>query len=186
MSWIEVESKIKVHEKDLGRVRKKIKEIAFFVNKETKLDQYFSLRKVFYPRKAFRIRVERGNYTVNFKKWLKKYWEKGVVAKEEFEFKIRNKNSFLALMTDLGFKKWVRKVKISEIYRHKKYKKLSIELNRVRGLGYFIEIEYLADKSEIEKAKNLVLKTMKKLEIKREDIDNVGYTKMLMKKFKHL
>lgn len=182
MSWIEVESKIEIHEKNLDDIRKKVKEIAFFVKKETKIDQYFSLRKVFYPRKAFRIRSEGKENTVNFKKWVKKLWKEDVVVKEEFEFKIKNKENFLALMTDLGFKRWVKKIKISELYHHKKHKKLNIELNKVLGLGYFIEIEYLTKKSEIEKARNLIIKTMKEIGIKKENVNNTGYTKMLWKK----
>ena len=40
----------------------------------------------------------------------------GIVVKEEYEFKIKNKENFLALMTDLGFKKWIGKTKITEFY----------------------------------------------------------------------
>ena len=50
MSWIEVESKIEIKERDLNDIRKKIKEIAFFVKKETKLDQYWYVSKGQYSR----------------------------------------------------------------------------------------------------------------------------------------
>jgi len=182
MSWLEVESKIKVPEKDLPFIRKRIKEIARFSKKETKKDQYYSLEKAFYPKKAFRIRTTSKVDIVNFKKWLKKFWKEGIVVKEEFEFEIKNKEHFLALMADLGFKKWIGKTKISETYIHKKHKKLNIELNLVKDLGYFIEIEYLAKPSEMNKAKDLIIKTEKELYIDKKKIDNTGYTKMLWKK----
>ena len=182
MSWLEVESKIKISKKDLPLIRKRIKEIARFSGVETKKDQYYSLENAFYPRKAFRIRSNGKEDIVNFKKWLKKFWKHGIVVKEEYEFNIKNKENFLALMTDLGFKKWIGKTKITELYKHKKYKNLVIELNEIKGLGYFIEIEYLAKHSDMKKAKDIIIKTMKELYIHRDQINNTGYTKMLWKK----
>ena len=182
MSWLEVESKIKISKKDLPLIKKRIKEIAKFSKKETKVDQYYSLEKAFYPRKAFRIRTTGNKDVVNFKKWLRKFWKHGIVVKEEYEFEIKNKEHFLALMTDLGFKKWIGKTKISSTYQHKKHKKLNIELNEVKGLGYFIEIEYLAKHDEMIKAKDIIIKTMKELYIEKDKINNTGYTKMLWKK----
>jgi predicted adenylyl cyclase CyaB len=182
MSWLEVESKIKVSENELPLIRKRIKEIAKFSKKETKKDQYYSLEKAFYPKKAFRIRSTGKEEVVNFKKWLKKFWKEGIVVKEEYEFEIKNKEHFLALMSDLGFKKWIGKTKISETYNHKKYKKLNIELNEVKDLGYFIEIEYLAKHDEMIKARDIIIRVERELYIDRSQIDNTGYTKMLWKK----
>lgn len=182
MSWLEVESKIKISKKDLPLLKKRVKEIAKFLRKETKSDQYYSLEKAFYPRKAFRIRTTGKEDVVNFKKWLKKYWKHGIVVKEEYEFKIKNKEHYLALMEDLGFKKWISKTKISSTYQHKKHKKLNIEINEVKGLGYFIEIEYLATHSEMHRAIDLIINVMKELRIKKDSINNTGYTKMLWKK----
>ena len=182
MSWFEVESKIEVKKEDLEVIRDRVKKIARFTKRQNKFDQYFSLKKAFYPRKAFRIRSDGKENIVNFKEWIKKFWGEGVVVKEEYEFKIENKEHFLALMKDLGFKEWIKKLKISETYRHKKYKKLNIEINEVKGLGHFIEIEYLAKKSEINTAKYLIVKTIKDLKLNKNNIDNTGYTKMLWKK----
>ena len=181
---LEVETKVKV--KNVNALRKNIKKIAKFEKKETRGDDYFALHKKFrrhgYPKKAFRIRSTKKEYVVNFKKWLTKYWDKDVIVKEEFEFKIKEPKSFLALMQDLGFVQWMKKTKISESYLHKKDKRIIIEINKVEHLGYFMEIEYLAKKSEMEKAKNKIKMVLKELEIKPNQIDNTGYTKMLWKK----
>tara|TARA_Y100000310_G_C20642712_1_gene794856 strand:- start:52 stop:621 length:570 start_codon:yes stop_codon:yes gene_type:complete len=182
ISWLEVESKIKLTEKEVPLFRKRIKEIARFKKKETKKDQYYSLEKAFYPKKAFRIRSNGKEDIVNFKKWLKKFWKQGIVVKEEYEFKINNKDHFLALMTDLGFKRWIAKTKISETYKHNKYKKLNIELNEVKDLGFFIEIEYLAKHNEMIKARDIIVNVEKQLYIDKSKINNTGYTKMLWKK----
>jgi predicted adenylyl cyclase CyaB len=59
---------------------------------------------------------------------------------------------------------------------------LVIELNEIKGLGYFIEIEYLAKHSDMKKAKDIIIKVMKELYIHKDQINNTGYTKMLWKK----
>jgi predicted adenylyl cyclase CyaB len=87
-------------------------------------------------------------------------------------------------MEDLGFVRWMRKLKLGESYNHKKDKRITIELNYVKNLGYFIEIEYLAKKHEIKKAIRKIISTLSELEISKDQIDNTGYTKMLWKKGK--
>jgi len=185
--WLEVETK--VHVKNPDKLRKKIKTIANFGKKEIKEDNYFALRRRFgwnrSPKKAFRIRKKSNTYEINFKKWLKEYWDKEVVVKQEFEFSIKDKEhleNLLALFRDLGFVEWTKKKKHSETYYHKKDKRISIELNNVEHLGYFMEVEYLCQYNEIEKAKRKIKETLKELGIEKRNIDNTGYTKMLWKK----
>lgn len=180
MAWLEVETKVRI--KDPNVLRKKIKKIARFVKRETRRDDYFAIQKKGYPKKAFRIRYDGKEYVVNFKKWLKKYWSKDIVVKEEFEFKIKELHPFLDLMFDLGFAEWIKKIKRSESYAYKKDKRIVIEINKVKHLGYFIEIEYLCPKHEMEKAKKKIKMVLKELLIKPEQINNTGYTKMLWDK----
>ena len=184
MAWLEVETKIKI--KNSSELRKKIQKIANFKKKESRADDYFALRRKFrrhsYPKKAFRIRHSPGKSVVNFKKRLKKYWDNYIVVKQEFEFETKNPDEFLALMFDLGFVQWIKKFKQSESYTHKKDKRLIIEINKVRHLGYFMEIEYLCQPNEIKKAKRKIMNTLKELEITKEDVDNIGYTKRLWDK----
>jgi len=181
MVWLEVETKVRI--KDVNSLRKKIQKIARLEKKEARSDDYFSLkrkiRKHGYPKKAFRIRHSSGKSVVNFKKRLKKYWDDFIVVKEEFEFETEHPNEFLALMFDLGFKQWMKKFKISESYLHKKDKRLIIEINKVKHLGYFMEMEYLCQPSEMKKAKKKIMDALKELGIGKEDIDNIGYTKRL-------
>ncbi|MFH1585906.1 MAG: class IV adenylate cyclase [archaeon] len=186
MVWLEVETKVRV--KNPAALRRKIQKIAKLEKKETRGDDYFALKRKFrrhgYPKKAFRVRKKPGKFEVNFKKWLTKYWDKQVVVKQEFEFELKKKEhveDLLALFYDLGFEEWVKKRKTSESYTHKKDKRIIIEINKVEHLGYFMEIEYLAQPHEMELAKNKIKQTLKELEIDDADIDNTGYTKMLWK-----
>jgi predicted adenylyl cyclase CyaB len=185
MVLLEIETKIKID--DVNKLRKKIKTIAKFDKKEIREDNYYALKRKFrsksYPNKAFRIRTTGKEYVINFKKWLTSYWDKQIVVKQEFEFKIKDPTPYLELMKDLGFVKWIKKKKITESYLHKKDKRIVIEIHNVHHLGHFMEIEYIAKPSEIKKAKNKLRKILKELEIKQTQIDNTGYTKMLWKKF---
>jgi adenylate cyclase class 2 len=183
MAWLEVETKIKVHKPE--EMRKRILKIAKFIEKKQKGDDYFAINIKGYPKKAFRIRKKGDKFEVNFKKWLKKYWCNDIVVKQEFEFHLQGKEhveDLLALFRDLGFEEWMKKIKISEVYIHKKNKRLEIELNKIKHLGYFIEMEYLCQPHELETAKQAIRKALKELGIKQEDINNTGYTRMLWDK----
>lgn len=185
MVQLEVETKVPLDSREVPGFRKKILKIAKFKKKTNKEDDYFAIprrgRGIIkrYPKKAFRIRDDGNSYVINFKRWLRKYWTNAIVIKEEFEFETKHPDKFLALMTDLGFKQWLKKFKISESYTYKKNKKVNIEINNVRHLGYFIEIEYIAEKRELKKAIHLVENILRELDIEPKDVHNKGYTKML-------
>ena len=185
MVWLEVETKIKIDDDKVNEFRDKIKKIADFVKKGRKEDDYFAIRrkiKSCYPKKAFRIRASKDEFEVNFKKWLVKYWTSDIVVKQEFEFNLKGKEAvedLLALFKDLGFKEWMKKIKDNETYAYKKDKRLEIEINKVKNLGYFIEMQYLCKMPELEKARRMIREVLKILKINPEQIDNTGYTKML-------
>ena len=182
MAWLEVETKVKLEDSQIPALRKRIKEIARFEKRGTKADDYFAIQKKGYPKKAFRIRAMKDRFEVTFKKWKTQYWTKEVVVKQEFEFTLRGReevDDLLELFKDLGFTEWVKKIKRNETYKYKKNKKLSIEINHVEHLGYFMEMEYLAQPSEMKTAIRLITKVLKELGIDFNQIDNTGYTKML-------
>lgn len=182
--WLEIETKAKLKDSEVKNLRNEIKKIANLEKTLVKKDEYFSIQKnqKSYPTKTFRIRTTKKGFEINFKRWLKKYWTKDIVVKQEFEFSIKRKEelgSLLELFKDLGFKKWIQKIKYNETYQHKKDKRISIEINKVKDLGFFLEIEYLAKPSEIKKAKQKIMQVLNELKINQEQIDNTGYTKML-------
>lgn len=182
MVWLEVETKVKLEDSQIPKLRKKIKQIAKFKKKGQKADDYFAIQKKGYPKKAFRFRTTKDDVEITFKKHLKKYWTKEVVVKKEFEFTLKGKEEkkdILELFSDFGFKEWVRKVKRNETYIYKANKNISIEINHVKNLGYFIEMEYLCQKNDVKKAIKALTNLLKELEIDFNQIDNTGYTKML-------
>jgi len=183
MVWLEVETKVKLDDSEVQLFRDKIRKIAKFEKKGKKVDDYFAIQNspMYYPKKAFRTRTTSDHIEINFKKHLKKLWTKSVVVKQEFEFKIEKAHfkDMIELFYDMGFTEWVQKVKYNETYQWNKNKKVSIELNKVDYLGYFIEIEYLVQPSDVKKAISNIEAVLKELGIKQEQIDNTGYTKML-------
>ncbi|MCH7568104.1 MAG: class IV adenylate cyclase [Nanoarchaeota archaeon] len=178
MSWIEVESKIRVH--DVNQARKRIREIAKFVKIENKVDDYYSLKHDVYPKRSLRIRRKGKKVEVNFKQWLS--YVNGVHAKREVEFEVSDLKGFFDLLDDFGFKKWLSKEKRTELYKTRDGTK--IELNHVKGLGWFIEIEILCQPKNIASARKRIMNIRRKLalprkDIPRKDIKKIGYTKDL-------
>ena len=176
---IEIEAKAKIE--NPAHWRKKIARIARFIKKEKKQDDYYTLEPLTsYPKKSLRIRTHAKNYEINFKERLS--YKSGIHAKKEHEYAFPKRN-LAAIKKQLkrkGFKHWLRKEKISEIYEIEK--NIHIELNNVKQLGWYLEIEYLGETKEIPKAQRKITKIIKKLGIKKSQIIQEGYTKLLWDK----
>lgn len=175
MSWIEVESKISLKGKNISEVRKRIKSIAKFIKIEHKKDDYYSLEYFDYPQKSLRIRDFGKILEVNFKK--RGSYVNGVHAKTEVQFKVSDLKGFYNLIRDFGFRKWLHKEKITELYRT--HDGVNIELNKVKKLGWFIEIEYLCPPKDVPKGRQKVTKVRNALGFTIKDVEKKGYTKQL-------
>jgi adenylate cyclase, class 2 len=173
MSWIEVETKIRVE--NVKDARRRIRGIAKFVKVERKVDDYFSLNHGVYPKKSLRVRHKGKKVEVNFKQW--KSYVNGVHSKKEVEFTVSDLKGFFDLLNEFGFQKWLRKEKKTELYRTREG--VNIELNFVKKLGWFIEVEALSSEKEVVKARRKVMNVMKKLKVEKKYIEKRGYTKEL-------
>lgn len=172
---IEVEAKVSISEP--AEYRKRAAGIAKFEGRVKKIDDYYTLEpRGKYPRKSLRIRKAGRHSVINFKERIS--YVGGVHAKRESEFAVSDVNGFLKLIKDFGFRKWLRKEKDSESYKIRN--NFHIEINRVKNLGWFLEIEHLASsRGEIAGARKEVLKVLDMLKIDRKRIVKDGYTKML-------
>ena len=174
---IEVEAKAVVE--NLSEIKKKAAKIGKYIGHERKIDEYYTLENLSkYPEKSIRIRKKEDKYEVNFKRRLS--YIEGVHAKKEVELEIQDISGFKALIKDFGFKLWLKKEK--ETYLYKIKKNFHIEINKVKNLGWFIEVEYLCRPREINKARDEVLKIAELLGIRKEDVIEEGYTKLLWRK----
>ncbi len=174
MSWIEVETKIPLG-KNVGDIRERIKNIAKFVGKEYKKDDYYSLEYFKYTEKSLRVRDKGRVREVNFKR--RKSYKEGVYAKTEVQFEISDTRGFFNLIGDFGFRKWLHKEKTTELYKTRDG--VNIELNKVKGLGWFIEIEVLCAPGQVESARRKVSRVRSALGFSEKDAEPRGYTKQL-------
>jgi predicted adenylyl cyclase CyaB len=174
---IEVEAKVKISNPE--KIKEKAKLLAKYKGRQIKIDDYYSLKTKGYPKKSLRVRKLDGEYQINFKHRLKS--KSKVDSKNEVEFHVSNVKGFLALIHGFGFRRWINKEKESFIYEISK--RFHIEVNHVKGLGWFAEVEYLAHPDEIDHARREVLKMIKALGLRKKDIIQTGYTKLLWDKF---
>ena len=176
--WYEVETK--VHIKNVHSLLNKIRKFARLVKKEKLTDDYYALQQNDYPKKSFRIRSNGRVFIMNFKRRTS-FGDKFIVVKEEHEFPVASEEikHFLDVLSDFGFRKWIRKVKHIATYQHKKDKRITISVSRVEKLGNFMEIEYLAEKNEIHTARKKIQQVLNELNISKDDIENTGYTRRL-------
>ncbi|MEK6925329.1 MAG: class IV adenylate cyclase [Nanoarchaeota archaeon] len=175
MSWIEVETKIPFKKKDLSSVRDRIKKIAKFVKKQTKKDDYYTLEYFHYPEKSLRVRDMGKVREVNFKKRIS--FVDGIHAKKEVQFQISDIKGFFDLIQDFGFRKWLHKEKTTELYKTKSG--VNIELNHVKKLGLFLELEVLCSMKEINNARKKIKEVREALGFGEKDSEARGYTKQL-------
>jgi len=174
---IEVEAKIRISSPE--EFRKRARALGKYVGKVKKVDDYYTLdSKGRYPKKSLRVRKVGRQSVVNFKSRVS--YKNGVHAKREVEFRVSDIKGFLALIDDFGYRKWLMKEKVTELYRIGK--DFHIEINLVRGLGWFVEVEYLTEERGVKRARAEVFKIVKKLGASEKDIVKDGYTKMLWDK----
>lgn len=175
MSWIEVETKIPFKEKDLDSVKERIRKIAKFVKKQDKKDDYYTLEYFQYPEKSLRVRDMGKIREVNFKKRISLV--NGIHAKKEVQFQISDIKGFFDLINDFGFRKWLHKEKTTELYKTRNG--VNIELNYVKKLGWFLELEVLCSPKEINSARKKIIEVREGLGFTEKDCESRGYTKQL-------
>jgi adenylate cyclase, class 2 len=177
---IEVEAKFRV--KDVSGFRRRVRALGKYVGKEEKIDDYYTLEPLGrYPKKSLRVRWRKGFCEINYKQRIS--YSAGVHAKKEVEFRVSDMKGFISLIKDFGYKKWLRKEKVTELYKIKEG--FHVEINKVKGLGSFVEVEYLTLERGIGKARKAVQGVLKELGVSQREIIKDGYTKMLWDKKVH-
>ncbi len=171
---IEIEAKARIT--DPVAFRKKILTLGKYLGLTLKIDDYYTLESTRkYPTKSLRLRRIDKMYQINFKQSIS--FKHRVHTKKETEFTVSNIDDFLALLKEFGFKRWLRKEKRSEVYLLKR--NFHIELNHLKGLGWFVEVEYLARPEEKAEAEKKVLEIIRTLGFKQKNLIEQGYTKLL-------
>jgi len=185
---IEVELKAWVDEPE--KVRRRVARLARFERELREHDLYFTFADTRgYQVQRFRLRTIRGKNMVTVK--IPSGSRKGVEANREFEFEISDPAAFKVFCREFGFRVLIEKHKQVRRYYYRPPKKLfarpvTIDLNQVRHLGNFIEIETLVDsQNQIPKASKFLQSLLDILGVPRSKIEPTAYTELLYAKIHH-
>jgi predicted adenylyl cyclase CyaB len=128
-----------------------------------------------------RIRAEGGSVVVTYKR---KEIQGEIEVNDEREFAIDDRAAFEALISDMGLTPYISKEKSTKTfaYRASDGTDVSIELSLVAGLGWFAELEILADgpdEGRIAAARRTLRSTLALMGIPDSSIETRYYTDML-------
>lgn len=166
----ELEAKVPITAKDYAGLLNSLKKEAKYLGSRVNLDSYYD-----HPKKAFiRMRKRAGHYTFDLK--LKQVAD-GIESNIEMEWGILDPKKWRSLLKKLGLHPSIRKTKTSELFEMSGF---TIELNKVKLLGHFLEIERIVTKaSELKKAKNELINLFKHLGFSQKDFEERPYLELL-------
>jgi predicted adenylyl cyclase CyaB len=168
------EVEVKARVEDPEAVRKLLRGLAEYRGSFHKEDLYFSRKGEI--KSLFRIRREGGRSIVTYKE--KSMDPSGVEKNREHEFEVDDYLEFVKFSGYLGFVEFSQKNKHGEVYN---YRGAVVELSFVEYLGWFIEIECLAEREEeAEQARGKVLEILSDLGISESCIEHRYYNDMLL------
>ncbi len=128
-----------------------------------------------------RVRDESGRCVVTYKR---KELRGDIEVNDEREFAIDDRAAFETLIRDLGFVPHIAKEKRTKTFAYAAPggTEVSIELSLVAGLGWFIEVEILADNPDeaaTARARETLFCTLDRCGVERSAIETRYYTDML-------
>ena len=182
-----IEIELKAHVKDREALKATLDEKAKFCGSFVKEDCYW-LATPDMPVSKLRFRREKlclpdGSEKETYFTTCKiKELRDGIEINDEFEFEVNPGPAFEEFIKQLGFTPDISKRKQGWAYS---WKGICAELAEVEGLGWFLELEILAeDKQEktLLQARNRLLDLLNELGIDRQDIESRFYTEMLLSK----
>ncbi len=182
-----VEIEIKVKMDNFEEIRTKVAAIGNLIKSIKQVDDYFvPCQRDFFAHKPrpvewLRIRTNPDKAIFEYDKSINKKENGGQECAEEYETEILNPEEFIKILNFLDFKKVITVNKQREYWNCEDFE---IALDRVAGLGDFIEVEAKGNFGNNFKAKEACLKFLEDLGIKdAEKIQiNKGYPVLLLEK----
>jgi len=166
----EVEAKVHITNAERKRLVGTLKKLAGEPHKTEKNDTYYADTKQVH----IRTREVDGKIIFTIKQ---KALKGSVEANCEMEWEIRDATGWKKLLSKLGIRPFISKSKKSLTYR---YKGFSIELNHIRDLGYYLEIEKVVKDSKlVEKAKKELIAMFHELGYNQNQFERRYYLDLL-------
>lgn len=141
MNDVEIEIQVKVE--NCKNLIVFLQKNAEFISEKHQIDEYFTPkhRNFIAPRPVkewLRLRNSNGKFSITYKNWHHDKSGKSHHC-DEYETKIENLDQLKKIFTVLNFKSLVVVDKQRKIWLYKNYE---VSLDRIKGLGDFVEIEY--------------------------------------------
>lgn len=179
MKDIEIEIQAKIEKSD--GLKKFLEKESKFVSENRQIDEYFTpAHRNFLEAKPieewFRLRDEGGHFTMNYKKW---HYENGIGQyADEYEIEISDKETAQKICSALDLRPLVTVDKTRKKYFFENYE---IALDKVVGLGDFVEIEYKGQEAvDPKKEVGLMVEFLKRFDCGAIDLNNGGYPMLLL------
>ncbi len=178
-----VEIEIQVNIEDSKPLIEFLEKNADFKKENHQIDEYFSpahrnfigVRPV---NEWLRLRDSDGNYFVNYKNWHRDKDGKSYHC-DEYETKIEDLTQLKKILEVLDFKPLVKVDKIRKVWKYKDYE---IAIDLVKGLGDFVEIEYIGKEEKVDPKKitEEMINFLKNLGCGKIERNYVGYPFQLL------
>ena len=182
---IEVEIKVKVD--NFEEIKKKISKIGKLIKAIKQIDEYYvPVHRNFFNQKPhpiewLRIRTNPDKVTFEYDKSMNKKVDGEQDYAEEYETKISDVGEFKKILEFLDFRKVVTVEKEREYW---KCGSIEIALDKVKGLGAFIEAEAKGDFKDDKEAKQACIKFLEGLGLKDVEKNYIkkGYSELMLEK----
>ncbi len=173
---MEIEVKVKVD--NLEDAKKKLLNLGTkFEAPKKQIDDYYKLKgreKETQKSGSYLLRIRRENndsfFTMKVLTGKQGIWE-------EYETKISNPDDMKKILEKMGFVKVISKIKTRE---RGTFGDFEINLDRIEGLGDFVEFQLISDNGEV--AKKRILNLIDKLKLPKDNIIHKGYVRLLFEK----
>jgi predicted adenylyl cyclase CyaB len=167
----EVEAKVPISKREFELLKKRLKKEARYLGTRTCADTYYARPKTAY----IRVRKRGGDYTFDIKR---RETIRGIESNIEIEWGINDITKWRALLKRLKIDPNIRKTKKSTLFQQNDF---IIELNHVRLLGHYLEIERVVkSKSKVAAAaKKDLIKLFKSLGYSQKQFEPKPYLELL-------
>lgn len=179
---IEIEIKVKID--NFEEIKKKVSNIGKLIKETRQIDEYYvPFHKNFFeiePTTEFlRIRTNHDKTVFEYTRCINMGEDGKYDYAEEYETEIKNVDEFRKTLEFLDFKKIVVVDKKREYWM---CENIEVALDKVEGLGEYIEAEAKGDFKDSEEARNTCIKFLEDLEI--ENVEDkwihLGYPQILL------
>lgn len=183
MSDIEIEIQVKIE--DSKKLLDFLEKSAKFQSEKRQVDEYLSpthLHRDFISirpvKEWLRLRDVNGKYSINYKNW---HYDKDGKSHycDEYETKIEDSVKMKKIFDALDFRPIVMVDKLRKTWTYKDYE---IAIDLVKGLGDFVEIEYIGEDKNVEPKKitDKMIGFLKNLDCGKIEINYQGYPFLLL------